>query len=261
MTNTLRVATYNLGSAKHDGGAHERVLPQLELLAGLGADVVAVQAAKNFHEDGLRMVYEAERILGMRAVLVESAHDDCHLLTLVRTDRVRIINEHNEQGDPFWHAAAGLHCEIDGKLVLIGHTHLAPFSHLKRAMEAPTLKAILKGSENVIMMGDWNSAPDNHPALEGLADGKDDVTPDREMRALGLHDVGAVWGDHTPTVHWDSPKGHRANRIYTSLLPKENPRMGVIAYRVVTDQHTAAPQDAPSTSRPVVVDLSMEYAV
>ncbi|GLW09547.1 hypothetical protein Misp01_46760 [Microtetraspora sp. NBRC 13810] len=218
----LKVGTYNL----LDGGLGDddsRLRRQLDVLKEQCLDIVALQEAKHWNQDGAKPFHLAQSVLGMRGYLAQSAHHGCHLVTLVGP-RVRVIEERHETGHPYWHGVNVLRTEIDGKPVDLINAHLAPSVPEIRVQEARALR-LLVGSRPVIACGDWNAAAleddpriaeDANPARSEL---KTDRGPAQALLDAGLVDVGGYLHDLTPTVgHARAGSGvsYRADRIYTT---------------------------------------------
>ncbi len=250
--------TYNLLNGGLDDGSDKRLLRQLTLLAGVGADCWAFQESKGWRGESAdyRVLHLAERVLRMRGFLVPSAHHGCDLALFVReSPGLRVIRQRHEQGPPYWHAAARLVVEADaipGPLNLIS-AHLAPSSPAIRLAEAEAL-ALLAKDGPVIAGGDWNAVPaaDPDPPADGADPGhvrrKLDRTAARAIEEAGFTDVAAYLGDPAPTVGHIGPDrlAYRCDRIYTTLPPAT-----ITGYQVVTEDEPA------SDHRPVIATFGL----
>ncbi|WP_329431278.1 endonuclease/exonuclease/phosphatase family protein (plasmid) [Streptosporangium sp. NBC_01495] len=229
----LKVGTYNLRDGGIDNGVDARLGLQLEMLKNQGFDVLALLEAKRWNRDRRRLLYRAEAALNMRATLVKSSHHGCHLVLCVNTDRVQIVDDRHERGHPYWHGVVGHRIVVDGRVEAdVVAVHQAPSSPQIRLAEAESLQLVAKAAAGrpLVLMGDFNAVPSNHIGTSGSAR-KRDRRPALALEEK-LFDVGAVWGDHTPTVgHEPGSMAYRADRIYTNLLPE-----AVIDYAVVPEE-------------------------
>ncbi|MGI5292734.1 endonuclease/exonuclease/phosphatase family protein [Nonomuraea polychroma] len=222
----IRVGSYNLRDGGLDRGDDTRLQRQLRMLAAQELDIVGLQEAKYWDRDHRRLLYAAEHALGMRAVLVESSHHGCHLVTLVRPP-LRIIEERHETGHPYWHAASCLRIHIgdehaggDEREIDVVNTHLAPSSPQARQQEAEAMRLLVK-DRPVIALGDFNAAAVDDPVLAEkvtapLARRKLETGPAEALLETGLVDAGAHLGDLTPTVGHAGGLAYRCDRIYTT---------------------------------------------
>src|SRR5208283_916711 len=96
--------SYNLHGGLDDD-SDQRLLRQLALLAGVGADSRAFQESKGWRGESAdyRVLHLAERVLRMRGFLARSAHHGCDLALFVRESAgLRVIRQRHEQGPPYW---------------------------------------------------------------------------------------------------------------------------------------------------------------
>jgi len=238
----LKVGTYNLLDGGLDNGVDTRLGHQLEMLERQNFDVLALLEAKWWNRDRRRLVYRAEAALNMRATLVKSSHHGCHLLLLLNTARVQIVDDRHERGHPYWHGVAGHRIIVDGRIeAAVVAVHQAPASPQVRLAEAQSLQLVAKaaGRRPLVLMGDFNAVPSNHIGTSGSAR-KQDRRPALALEEE-LIDVGAVREDHTPTVgHKPGAMAYRADRIYTNLPPE-----------AVTD-YTVVPEKTPLSNHLLV---------
>ena len=221
----IKVGTYNLGER---GRTDRAVLDaQLDMLAGLRADVWALQECNGWEENHHRLLNVAADTLGMRPCFVKSNHDGCHLTLMVReTGRLRVLEERHDRSHPLWHAKAHVVVSIDGRAdpAHFLDVHSAPSSPIIRQAEAELFQLYAKLGD-VIAAGDYNAAP-----ASGVITVPDGVNPEHARRKLdrsaaeaieaaGFVDVGAHCGNQEPTVGFTSADrlAFPCDRAYTTL--------------------------------------------
>ncbi|MFD9816582.1 endonuclease/exonuclease/phosphatase family protein [Streptomyces sp. NPDC059080] len=155
----LRVGTYNIRDGGAPDGDFER---QLALVADL--DILGIQEAKDWDRDRERRLRRAARVLGMQPLLTPSASHGCHLLLLIRTPRVQII-EHTPNIAPadFHHAASRTLIEADGHRITVLHTHLDPAGPDKRLAETGWLTEYAESGRRSLLIGGLNTVGPDDP--------------------------------------------------------------------------------------------------
>ncbi|MFF0577608.1 endonuclease/exonuclease/phosphatase family protein [Streptosporangium saharense] len=251
MKVTLKVGTFNLEDGGVDEGNPRRLDRQLDMLAGLGADVIAVQEAKNWHRDGEALCHRASRALGMYGALVTSAHHGCHLALFVGP-RVKVTRNRHEQSSAYWHAVACLDATVEGQAVRVAGIHQAPSSPEIRIAEAEAMK-LLVPNYPLIAMGDFNAVPLDHQTASGDPR-KLDTRAAKALEEAGLLDVGALREDDTPTVGHRPGSGmaYRCDRIY--ITRPKGMTVECVDYQVVKEEKPT------SDHRLVVATIEMEAA-
>jgi endonuclease/exonuclease/phosphatase family metal-dependent hydrolase len=251
----LTFATWNILAGGVDGDSDARLCRQMELLAGLGPSVVALQECKDWDLGNFRTFHLAERLLGGHGYLGRSSHHGCHLAVFIRESAgLRVIEQRHEHGDPWWHGVACVLVEAVGfpRSLQLASCHLAPSSPVRRLAEAEGF-ALVEERGTLIAGGDWNALPAGDPEPPGPVSGKSRRKLDRRaaeaLEELGLLDVGAHAGDTTPTVGHAGKLSYRCDRIYTSLPPH-----AVTGYRVITSA------DGESDHRPVIAEFDLTRA-
>lgn len=251
----LTFVTWNIRSGGIDDGRDERLRRQMELLAGLGPSVVALQECKNWDLPNFRAFHLAERLLGLRGYLGRSAHHGCHLAVFIRESAgLRVTEQRHEHGDPWWHGVACVVVEAAGlpRPLQLSSCHLAPASPARRLAEAESF-ALIQDRGLLIAGGDWNALPAGDPEPQSPAAGRWRRKLDRgaaeALEETGLLDVGAHAGDTTPTVGHADGLAYRCDRIYTTL-----PARAITGYQVIT----AAGTD--SDHRPVLAGFDLTPA-
>jgi exodeoxyribonuclease III len=273
---TLRVGTYNTLDGGRDGGSYRRWAAQMNMLKLLDLDVLCLQEAKHWDEDGSARLHATAAALDMEARLAPSASHGCHLVTLVRLPTVRFVRFLPDIAEGnFHHTVSRADLRIAGvewELRTL-HTHLDPFSPDDRASEVKWLTedggrddALLIGDLNCEAPGDpspssWDWIPDHlHSRHRSQrADGSYGGIDRRAVHALlqaGFRDPAAVLGidPHRTAGHWnpDELRDHRTDYVLPtrSLLTR---RAALLSYTVVDTGLTRSLAD----HLPVVADLAL----
>ncbi|MBB4919258.1 endonuclease/exonuclease/phosphatase family protein [Streptosporangium saharense] len=225
----MRVVTFNLCNGGIDNGNDTRLRRQLDRLAGLDADVIALQEAKHWAEPNTRLFHGgqpfhlAKRTLGMDGFLVPSEHDGCHLALFVRTGRVQVLQEKHTVGAPYWHAVGHLRALVDGRVTSFVNVHSAPSTPRLREIEAESLALKVRKGEPVIMMGDWNAVPTTYAGTSGDRR-KLDHQAAFALSEVGLRDAAVAMGVTIPTV--TTPLPYPCDRIYFKGLTPTSFQIG-----------------------------------
>ncbi|MEV4096275.1 endonuclease/exonuclease/phosphatase family protein [Streptosporangium saharense] len=226
----MRVVTFNLCNGGIDNGNDTRLRRQLDRLAGLDADVIALQEAKHWAEPNTRLFHGgqpfhlAKRTLGMDGFLVPSEHDGCHLALFVRTGRVQVLQEKHTVGAPYWHAVGHLRALVDGRVTSFVNVHSAPSTPRLREIEAESLALKVRKGEPVIMMGDWNAVPTTYAGTQTRPPGR--LRPERGGPARR----GGRDGRHHPDRHDAPPLPLRPDLLqgpHPEGLPDRNRQLGL----------------------------------
>lgn len=248
----LTYATWNTLSGGIDAGDTVRLRRQMALLTSLSPTAVGLQECKDWDRENYRALHLAERLLGMRGFLAQSAHHGCHLAIFIREDAgLRVTEQRHEHGDEWWHGVACILVEAEGfpQPLQLASCHLAPSSPERRLAEAEAFALVAKRGL-LIAGGDWNALPASDPEPPGPVSGEHRRKLDRRaaqaLEELGLLDVAAHARDTTPTVGHASKLPYRCDRIYTTLPPE-----AITSYQVIT---TA---DDESDHRPVIAEFDL----
>ncbi|MFF9478083.1 endonuclease/exonuclease/phosphatase family protein [Streptomyces sp. NPDC014733] len=244
----LRVGTYNI----RDGGAPDSqdFERQLALVAGL--DILGIQEAKDWDRDRQRRLRHTASALGMEPLLTPSASHGCHLLLLIRTPRVQII-EHTPNIAPadFHHAASRTLIEADGHRITVLHTHLNPASPDMRLAETGWLTEYAEQGRRSLLIGDLNTVGPDDPeppswdaipphlhsrhrqVLPSGGHGGLDRRAIRALTAVGYADPAAHLGQPpTPTAgYW--PGGEEWEHRSDFVLPSEALAPALTDWRVI----------------------------
>lgn len=168
----LRLGTYNL----LDGGG-ERWSAQAALLATLELDVLCLQEAKRWDDDGFERMFAFADMLGMQPLFAPSRSHECHLVTLYRWPRLRCSHFRRDVAEGnFHHTVSRADFTADGADFTILNTHLAPFGGTTRATEADWLTEYAATGRRVALLGDLN--------VQGL---QDEEPPDWSVIPAALH--------------------------------------------------------------------------
>ncbi|RFS82198.1 endonuclease/exonuclease/phosphatase family protein [Actinomadura spongiicola] len=241
---TIRVATYNLfqGGLDRDPGPGQgkddsRLQEQVAILGSLGLDLIGLQEAQ-WGIGGWDRAREIARRLGMSYCFVgPSNFYNFDLAVFVReSDDVTVAGTEHLLGPPWVHGLTNVKLEVAGRPeplhFLVGHS--APSSPTTRLAEAEM--ATVHRHLDAIYVADFNAAaigeePGATGTLSHKAAQKFDTRPAEELGAAGFHDVGAHWGDSTPTVGYTGRGlAYRCDRIHTTL-----PTEWITGYGVVLE--------------------------
>lgn len=251
----LTLATWNIKAGGTDAGNTARLHRQMALLAGLGLSAAALQECKYWNKENYRTFHMAERLLGMRGFLSQSAHHGCHLAVFIRESAgLRVLEQRHERGNEWWHGVACVLVQTEGfpRPLQLASCHLAPSSPLRRLAEAEAF-ALVAERGPLIAGGDWNALPAGDPEPPEPVTGKHRRKLDRRaaeaLEELGLLDVGAHLADTTPTVGHASKLPYRCDRVYTSL-----PTAAITGHEVITSA------DDQSDHRPVIAEFDLSVA-
>ncbi|MEV8605598.1 endonuclease/exonuclease/phosphatase [Streptomyces griseoviridis] len=169
---TLRLGTYNLLN-----GGGDRFYAQAEFLGRQNLDVLCLQEAKRWDEDGHARMRAFADHLGMQALFAPSNSHRCHLVTLFRWPRVCCTSFRPDVAEgQFHHAVSRADLTVSGPEIQVLNTHLSPFSGSSRAREADWLTEYAAPGRRAVLAGELN--------VQGLAD---DERPDWDALPRHLH--------------------------------------------------------------------------
>ncbi len=253
----LVFGSYNLEYGGIDNGGISRLCRQLGMLADSRADVWALQECSNWQSNGARILYLAEKLLGMRGFMARSnRHPGGDLGVFIReSSGISVIEHRHEEKPPYWHGVALVSAEIEGFGPLrLASAHLAPSAPSLRAIEAEAFGLIAEKTIPLIAGGDWNAVPagDPTPDVEGIHPGKARRKLDsRAAQALEeyMTDVAMYLNNAMPTVgHRRADKlAYRCDRVYTTF-----PADSITGYEVI---HEDNPE---SDHRPVIATFTLD---
>lgn len=160
--NRLRIGTYNL----LDGGG-ERLIRQTDLLRSLELDILCLQEAKHWDRNGFERMFVTARALGMQPLFAPSASHGCHLITLYRWPRLHCTAFTPDAAEgQFHHTLSRALLDADGILLGVTHTHLHPFSGLRRLHETGWMTEYGAPDGYELIAADLNSPGPDDPDLE-----------------------------------------------------------------------------------------------
>jgi endonuclease/exonuclease/phosphatase family metal-dependent hydrolase len=269
MSVRLRIATYNVLNGGHDGADPRRLERALAVLVRAEADIVLLQEARGFERDGSRLLFDAERQLGMRGQLAGAPHTGQH--TAVFTAPTLTLRSFVSDSVHFHHAAAVAEVSLpdSGQELTVASVHLSPTSPHARLAEAGHLAALAAPDRRAIIGGDFNSPgptdpepPDwdrlpPHFRVRYLDD--QGATSDRRALALlaaaGFTDIGEELGARAeatvPTAGFPASEFVPFRSDHVLVGPALAGR--AISHAVLRDDIT----DHASDHYPVVVELDL----
>ncbi|MEU2516527.1 endonuclease/exonuclease/phosphatase family protein [Streptomyces syringium] len=278
VAGVARLVTYNTltGGIDSDGSEWRRQR-QIEFLASLDADVIALQELRGWDEGGWWRLWQAANALGMVPLppVLSARGRGSHLALLYRPGTVRVEDfESDAARGAFHHGLGRARLRIrDQPLLTVLFTRLCPLGGAERYAEAQWLagyggtykgeprRAVLLGDLNTIgehdLEPEWSRGPaslrSRHCHLTvGGSFGDTDRRAIQLLAAAGFHDPFDVLGEKPPrTVGYWSP-AERVDRRSDFVLANWH----------VVDQIAAATVHDTDTTRvlsdhlPVVLDLA-----
>jgi endonuclease/exonuclease/phosphatase family metal-dependent hydrolase len=234
----LRIGTYNLRDGGLDNKAAARLASQVDMLARLDLDLLALQEAKWGTYRESHRGYVAKRLGMTWSSRVPSSFHRCDIAMFVRaTEHLRTGKERHLQGPPWVHAHGDVELTVAGQphpwRFMAGH--MSPGSPTIRLAEAEmmgvyrTLPLIYVADFNSVALGE---SPDLTGVEPAHAKRKLDTRAAQALAEDGFLDVGAHRQDSTPTVGHNRTDrlAYRCDRIYTTL-----PSVWITGYGVVDD--------------------------
>ncbi|MBO0654623.1 endonuclease/exonuclease/phosphatase family protein [Streptomyces triculaminicus] len=277
VAGNARLVTYNTltGGIDSDGGEWRR-RRQIEFLASLDADIIALQELRRWDEGGWWRLWGAANALGMVPLppVLSARGRGNHLALLYRPATVRIDDyEPDAASGTFHHGLGRARLSIKGQpLLTVLFTHLCVLGGAERYAEAQWLAgyggAYEGEPQRVVLAGDLNSIGANDPEPDWsrmpanlrarhchlTAGGTFGDTDRRALQLLslaGFRDPFEVLGQATPrTVGYWSPQeavDHRRDFILANTHVADH-----IAAAAVHDSKATR---ALSDHLPVVLDL------
>jgi exodeoxyribonuclease-3 len=209
----VRIMTYNTLFGGFDAEDGRRFELQVEIIRATDPDVLLVQEWKGFLADGAKRLFEAERRLGLRALVAAApvTGQNTGILLKPGVEPIRFETDAHH----FHHAAAIAELRVPGldKPLTAISVHLCPNGPHVRLREASYLVNHAIDDAYVVVGGDFNSVSphDAEPALDQLParfraryagdDCKADHRTLSALEAAGFIDIGFMLGGHaTPTV-------------------------------------------------------------
>lgn len=278
LTDTARLVTYNTltGGIDSDGSEWRRQ-QQIEFLASLNADVIALQELRGWDEGGWWRLWALANALGMVPLppVLSTRGRGNHLALLYRPQTIRIEDyESDAARGAFYHGLGRARLHIrEHPLLTVLFTHLCFLGGAERYAEAQWLtgygdsyegdpqRVVLLGDLNTIGPHDvepeWSRIPANlrsrHCHLTaGGSFGDTDRRAIQLLALAGFHDPFDVLGEKPPrTVGYWSPAeqvDHRSDFILANWHVVDQ-----IAAATVHDTETTR---ALSDHLPVVLDLA-----
>ncbi|MCD9145981.1 endonuclease/exonuclease/phosphatase family protein [Streptomyces albireticuli] len=273
-----RLVTYNTLTGGIDADSRERRrLGQLDFLASLDADVIALQELRRWEEGGWDRLWQAANALGMvplPPVLSRRGRGN-HLALLYRPTTVRVGDYDADlvQG-AFYHGAGRARLSIkDQPLLTVLITHLSYLGGAERYAEAQWLtgygdtyesnpqRVVLAGDLNTIgahdREPDWNLIPANlqsrhrHITPEGTF-GDTDRRAIQLLAAAGFRDPFDVLGQAPPRTAGYWSEAERVDHRSDFILVNRHVTGDIAAASVHDTEATRSLSDHV----PVVVDLA-----
>lgn len=163
MDRTVRVMSYNVLNGGRDGASDERWRGIVEVVGDAESDVLLLQEARGFDADGSRLLFAAERDLGMRGLLAVAPHTGQHTAVLFRPE-IRPLS-FAPDCTHFHHALAQATLEVPGfdRPLVVASIHLSPLSPALRAAEVGWMAALAAPGTYAVVAGDANSLAPGDP--------------------------------------------------------------------------------------------------
>lgn len=166
----MKVMSYNTLFGGFDGQDETRYSAQVELIRNIKPDILIVQEAKGFTDNGSKLLFRHEENTNMRGFIGVSPYTGQNTGIFVHPSfkpiSVEIDAEH------FHHAITILKLyipEMDAPLTVIS-AHLCPYGGHVRLQEASYLMNYASTEDYTLVAGDFNSVSPNDPDPDGLND-------------------------------------------------------------------------------------------
>lgn len=178
----MKVLSYNTLFGGFDGMKRERYEAQIGLIQQLQPDVLLLQEAKNFQQNGYALLLETEHWLGMRGFLGIAPHTGQNtaifIVPTIRPLQIETDDVH------FHHARLTLTAEVPGfaQPITFISVHLAPNSAEIRLRETAYLLNEGAPDKLVLVGGDFNTICHHDPVPADLAK----LTPHYRLRYTGF---------------------------------------------------------------------------
>lgn len=262
----MRAMSWNILFGGHDGADGRRLEAQAEVIRSMNPDVLLIQEAKGFLDDGRARLFAFEAATGMRGFVAKATHTGQHTAIFVGPSVTPLA--FSEDSAHFHHAAATLRASLPGLVepVTFVSVHLCPNSPAARANEASYLFNLAAPDKSVLLAGDFNSVSPDDAEPIGLgdlpghfriryaaADGLADRTTVGSLLRSGFVDLALrCKGSSVPTV----PASGFTNTEFMPFrsdyfLATDVLAARVSGYQVLRDQRT----DTASDHYPIVVDF------
>lgn len=210
----MKVMSYNTLFGGFDGNDGRRFDAQAKLVNKVKPDILLVQEAKGFTQNGMKQLFDIESSVGMRGFVAPAVHTGQNtgvfIKPPIRPISVEIDSEH------FHHAViiVGLNVPGIAKPLTVISAHLCPFSPHVRLRETAYLINHADDNAFTLIAGDFNSVSSYDPDPVGLdklpsrfkmryvtVDGKTDRSVLATFYQAGFTDIAYQLGKHTdPTV-------------------------------------------------------------
>lgn len=252
--------TWNLLNGGLDPGGGTRADLHEEVLREVAPDVLLVQEARGFLDDGQRILFDRERRWGLRGFVGAAPRTGQHTAVFLRPDLVPI--SFRVESTHFHHSASILTVSAPGgpgPLTFVS-VHLSPVHPDTRRLEAAQLAGLASPGQLVVLGGDCNSPSPGDPEVDlsslpahfrvRYADGAGDA--DRGAVQV-LLDAGfaELLGDGSPTVPTSSFPDAEFVPFRADHLLATGWQTGEAMTRVLVDDRTSAASD----HYPVVAEL------
>ena len=218
----MKILSYNLFE-----GARTTMADLLGFVADEAPDLVCLQEANGWGEDGRRRAREFASAVGLPNFVFGASNTPFNLVTFSQVPFVESGVHH----DGFWHCAVHAAVRYGDDVLHVWNLHLDPRDEQRRLDEAALLLRHLDGEGMVVATGDLNSlsAVDGYPSdlgerlqAKGISKfGHPDVRYDvmRTFADGGLIDVAHVLGTNEWTVPTPANTDvHHADRLRLDYL-------------------------------------------
>jgi len=162
MTGPMKIISYNLLE-----GARETGDELVEFISGHAPDVVCLQEANGWDEEGQRRAREFAERVDLPYYVLGRSNTPFHLVTYSRTP----FTESAVHTDGFWHSAVRVVVPFADDVLHVWNLHLYPFDEAGRLEETERVLSLMadeasaRPDRRIVAMGDLNSlsAVDEYP--------------------------------------------------------------------------------------------------
>ena len=159
----LKLLSYNTLFGGFDGNQRHRADAQIRIITDIQPDILFIQEAKGFDQNGHHYLFELERTLDMRAFLAKAPVTGQNIAIFIRepitTVSLTIDDVH------FHHVMISLkvHLPTVNQFLSLTAVHLCPISAELRRKEVAYLANTLRNEELMLIAGDFNSMSPHDP--------------------------------------------------------------------------------------------------
>ena len=261
---------WNLYTAGRESmaGDDQRWDEQVAVVQRHRPDILAVTEGWEWDNDDRALFRRAQEQFGYQHGELYEAKTGCHM-AIFTNDPIQIAHFRGQpQAQTFWHGGYRATLSIPGTerpFTVVG-THLNPFDPTLRRIEGNFLRVHLPVHEHGVIVMDANTTAPGDPEppfgvnSHQLGEEKADRAAVDVLATIGLTDVGAHFGDRSPTCGYYRRSGTAEAGAVQKLVRIDQiwatPSVELKGYRVIDDVSVDPELDHASDHRPVWLDFA-----